>query len=131
MSNYKQAIAAAKWWREKLGGGFSSDNGDMLQSVMLSLIPKLKISSTQLDLFQQYLESAFNGEILKRDIDVSPCKLGSVDYEPCDILYAAYLHATGVMPRTGDFPCKTRVIALPDCIQVKCGYSAEWQTINC
>lgn len=123
---YATANAAAKWWADKLRGGTVQNNGESMQSLMMTLfamsVRKSDKYYAEVDKFEKELINIIN-ESLKS----SNYAYLSVDYDAEGLLLDAIFNID--IDTKFLFPVKTSMRVTKEDIQVSEGYQAPYKQI--
>lgn len=122
------ALAAAKWWAQKVDGSVHHDNGDNSPSSFLAMaIADLGNTPTTDDQSERFVDALAKG-IKERfaEIDGYPMIDLLCDYSPCDLLHKA---AVSAEVNERNFPFKTCMTIYEDRVVVRDGYGAPPEQI--
>mgnify|MGYP001559346407 CR=1 FL=1 len=114
--NQETSAAAAKWWADKLRGPVIHDNGERMQSAMMTALqPDVPVPDEKIDEFDYFLGTALS------ETDYNHITVG-VDYGPDRILSEAAEKA-GINLEFR-LPIKTMMWITPEKVSVSEGYRA-------
>lgn len=121
----KEFEVAAKWWADCLRNPPPQNNGDSIQSGMMTMlsemkgpIPEINIQKFQDELFGWLIRERSGRLVTMLDVDYGPCR------ELCDATAKA-----GIDFRDFVFPVKTIMWIKPGMVQISCGYGSPVEAI--
>ena len=118
----KASEIAAKWWTEHLGT-LKQNNGDGLQSMLLSILSKKsEPNKNKSDEFYEELKK----ELIEKFKNGETSVTLSTDYHPEGLL-GMVAHRCDI--ESSAFPCKTVMWVEPTSVSVRCGYGASEEII--
>ena len=119
-----EATVAANWWKDNMGSRAKQNNGEAMQSVLMSMLSgRMFIDEKQREAFAQALKKVIIETLESRGrMDIY------VDYDP-DYVLAEAAQSCGIRPVMGLFPCKTSMWIEKGLVSVSCGYGADSKEI--
>lgn len=119
-----EAKIASEWWSSNIGANAKQNNGDEVQSFMLSMLSRMtRLSNDQKTVFRDSLTQKLSEALAKRGGYLQV----SVDTSGPDLILLESAREAGISSNV--FPCSTTMWIEPEKVSVSCGYKAKMTNV--